>query len=93
MSHLRVKTTYSVQGAYGSTETVELYCHHNLSCEYIGFYDVDGDIQGMSFGEWEIGNDLWDAMERLRFPYKDKLGEELKDKVEYYQKAPWEAQK
>jgi len=36
---------------------------------------------------------LWNAMERLWFPFKDKWGEELKDKVEYYYKAPWEAEK
>jgi hypothetical protein len=47
----------------------------------------------MCFGEWVTGDDLWDAMERLWFPFKDKWGEELKDKVEYYFKTPWEAEK
>lgn len=42
MSHTRVKTTYSVEGAYGSTETVSLYCHHNHCSDYTSFYDEDG---------------------------------------------------
>lgn len=44
----------------------------------------------MVFEEWSNGNDLWDAMNRLWFPYKGKWGEELKDNVEYYGVAPWE---
>ena len=90
MSHTRVKTTYSVQGAYASTETVELYCHINHSCDFTTFYYVDGGIALMFFEEWESGNDLWDAMERLMYPFKDEWGGELKDKVEYYYVAPWE---
>ena len=90
MSHTRVKTTYSVQGAYASTETVELYCHHNHTCDSITFYYVDGDIALMFFEEWVIGDGLWDAMERLIYPFKDEWGGELKDKVEYYHTAPWE---
>jgi hypothetical protein len=83
MSHTRVKTTYSVQGAYASTETEVLYCHHNHSCDTVVFYDKDGDIQTMFFNDWETGNDLWDAMNRLWFPFKDKWGGDLKDGVEY----------
>ena len=90
MSHTRVKTTYSVQGIYASTETKTLYCHHNHSSDYTVFYDEDGSVTQMSFGEWEKGNNLWDAMERLWFPFKDKWYGELKDGVEYYYKAPWE---
>ena len=44
----------------------------------------------MCFGEWESGNDLWDAMNRLWFPFKDKWFGELKDGVEYYHIPPWE---
>ena len=90
MSHTRVKTTYSVQGSYGGTEKIELYCHHNHSCDYTTFYDKDGSVTNMCFGEWESGNDLWDAMERLWFPFKEEWNKELKDNVEYYYKAPWE---
>lgn len=93
MSHTRVKTTYSVEAAYGSTETVELYCHHNHSCDHTTFYDADGDVTTMNFGKWERGNDLWDAMQRLWFPFKGEWGKELKDNVEYYHKAPWEVVK
>lgn len=91
MSHTRVKTTYSVEGAYGSTENRTLYCDHNHSSDYVRFYDEDGSTTEMCFGEWESGNDLWDAMNRLWFPYKGEWGRsELKDGVEHYVKGPWE---
>lgn len=86
MSHTRVKTTYNIQGAYASTETVELYCHHNHSCDIVLFYNKDGSVVDMVFGEWVSGNDLWDAMNRLWYPYKNEWGGELKDGVEYYYK-------
>jgi hypothetical protein len=92
MSHTRVKTTYSVQGAYASTETIDLYCHHNHSADFVTFYWKDGNVVNMVFEEWEAGNNLWDAMQRLWFPFKDKWNEELKDKVEYYYEAPWETE-
>lgn len=90
MSHTRVKTTYSVMGAYGSTETQTLYCHHNHSCDITTFYNEDGSVATMCFEDWYKGNDLWDAMNRLWYPFKDTWGGELKDKVEYYRQAPWE---
>lgn len=93
MSHTKVKTTYSVQGQYGSTETLELYCDHNHGNDSIIFYDKDGDYQQMFFNEWETGNDLYDAMERLYFPYVDKWYGVLKDNVELYIKGPWENDK
>ncbi len=88
MSHTRVKTTYSVEGVYASTETKTLYCHHNRSSDYTTFFDDENetDTTIMCFGEWETGNDLWDAMNRLWFPYKGEWGGELKDGVEYYNK-------
>ena len=92
MSHTRVRTTYSVEGNYGSTETKTLYCHHNHGNDSTVFYDEDGSITEMCFDEWERGNDLWDAMNRLWFPFKEKWHGELKDGVEYYYKAPWEEQ-
>ena len=85
MSHTRVKTTYETEGVYAYTEVHTLYCHHNHSCDIITFYDEDGEVVHMSFQEWSMNhNDLWDAMNRLWFPYKDKWGGELKDGVEYY---------
>ena len=91
MSHTRVKSTYSVEGAYGSTETLELYCDHNHSNDITTFCDVDGDREIMVFGEHENGNDLWDAMNRLWFPYKDnEWNGELKDGVEFYTHGPWD---
>lgn len=88
MSHTRVKTTYNIEGAYGGTEVKTLYCHHNHTCDCVTFYDDDGDVQTMSFSEWCSGNDLWDAMNKLWSPFKNKWGEELKDGVEYYNDIP-----
>lgn len=59
MSHTRVKTTYSVEGSYGSTETKSLYCDHNNCYDITTFYNEDGSTAIMCFGEWETGNDLW----------------------------------
>ena len=42
MSHVRVKTEYQVEGAYGSTEKKILYAHHNNSCDVVTFFDEDG---------------------------------------------------
>jgi len=89
MSHIRVKTDYEVEGPYASTDTVTLYCHHNLSCDCITFYDSNGDVAPMVFCEWSSGNDLWDAMNRLWFPFKDEWNGELLDGVEYYHGEPW----
>jgi hypothetical protein len=47
----------------------------------------------MSFGALETGNDLWDAMERLWFPFKNEWNGELKDDVEYYYEEPWNTEK
>lgn len=84
MSHLRVKTTYEVMGIYGCTDIETLYCHHNMSCDCVTFYNSKGEVQDMVFMEWSNGNDLWDAMNRLWFPFKDEWGKKLKDNVEYY---------
>lgn len=90
MSQLRVKTTYEVEGAFGSTEIRELYCQHLNSCDCVTFFNVNGEVENMSFCSWSEGNDLWDAVNRLIYPFKDKWGEELKDKVEYYGVPPWQ---
>ena len=93
MSHTRVKTTYSAMAAYGGTDTVELYCHHNGGGDTVTFYNNKGEVEQMAFESWESDNDLWDAMERLWMPFKEEWGKELKDGVEYYHKGPWEEEK
>ena len=93
MSHTRVKTTYSEMGSYGSTDKVELFCHHSHGSDCTTFYNVRGEVMSMAFCSWESGNDLWDAMLRLNSPFKDEWGGELKDGVEYYYGAPWEEKK
>ncbi len=90
MSHLRVKTTYETMGSYGSTDVKTLYCHHNLSSDYVTFYDEKGDIESMAFEDWSSGKDKWDAMQKLWSPYTDNTFQQLKDGVEHYFTAPWE---
>lgn len=88
-SHTRVKTTYSEPGAYGGTDKKELYCHHNHTSDTVTFYNSDGSLVEMCFSTWVSGDDLWDAMNRLMFPFKDRWGGELKPNVEYYSIEPW----
>ena len=90
MSHTRVKTTYEVEGPYASTDKEELYCHQNHSCDCVTFYDKHGHVESMSFCDWVTGNNKWEAMQRLWFPFKDEWGGELLDGVEYYHIPPWE---
>lgn len=90
MSHIRVKTTYVVQDGMGGSIKQELYCDHNQSCDCITFFDKDGSVTAMAFEEWATGNDLWDAMQRLWYPFEDKWGGALKEGVEYYYIPPWE---
>lgn len=93
MSKTAVKTTYSVEGAYGSTDTEELYCIHNHGEDYYTtFYRKDGTVLEMVFGATD--KDLWDVMNRLWYPFKGEWGRsELKDGVEFFEAAPWEADK
>jgi len=84
MSHTKVKTQYATQAEFGSTEYIMLYCHHNHSTDFTTFYDADGHHQMMLFNEWETGNDLYDAMERLWYPFVKDWGKKLKDKVEFW---------
>ena len=49
MGHTRVKTTYGVEGAYASTETRSLYCHHNHVADFVTFRDEDGSLTQMIF--------------------------------------------
>ncbi len=90
MSHIRVKTTYEQMGSYGSTDIKTLYCHHNLSCDCVTFYNEDGSVADMFFEEWSSGKDKWNAMKRLWTPFKKENNRELEDGVEYYFTAPWE---
>ena len=46
----------------------------------------------MVFEEWVFGDDLWEAMERLIYPFEEGWGGELRDKVEYYYVAPWQTE-
>lgn len=82
MSHTRVKTKYQEQvDRYLEERT--LYCHHNHSADIVSFYGQDGYTIKLCFDD-TTENNLWDAINRLIFPYKDKWGDELLEDVEYY---------
>lgn len=68
MSHLKIKTTYNQEGAYGSTDEKTLYCHHNNTVDVVTFYDEDGKLL-FSVSD-TLDNHLFDAMKRLFSPYK-----------------------
>jgi len=80
MSHYRVKTKYETEGAYGSVEVRTLYAHHNLSCDYVTFYDDDGSVI-FSFPD-TIKNNIFDAMKRLEHIHKSGT-QELNEGIEY----------
>lgn len=88
MSHLRVKTKWEQEGPYGSSIERTLYAHHNGGCDCLTYYNEQGEVQVMAFQSWSKGNDLWDAMERLNFPFVSEWWGELKDGVEYYINLP-----
>lgn len=76
MSHYRLKTKFNTEGAYGSVEEHTVYAHHNLSCDYITFYDEKGDFI-MTVPD-TLDNNLLDAINRLYAPWKDnKLVEDV----------------
>lgn len=84
MSHTRVKTTFETMGNYGSTDTVEMFCHHNHSCDITTFFYKDGSVVDMCFEDWSSGKDKWDAVQKLWSPFKDEWNGDLLDGVEYY---------
>ena len=86
MSHLRVKTEYSLEGSYGSTEKTTLYAWHNNSCDVTSFYDSGGEFL-FATHLWDFGNDLMDAILRLNSP-QERNGD-LADKVEYVDYDEW----
>jgi len=91
MSHTGVKTIYAVEGSYGGTDYKVLYCHYVHSCDRTTLYDADGEVASMSFHEWESGNDLQDAMQRLLSPFKSDWHGEMVDGVRSYNpyRPPW----
>jgi len=86
MSHTRVKTKYNERGPYGSVNERTLYCHHNHCVDITLFYNEDGSIVDAVFDDEENG--LWEAMNRLWSPFKDRRV--LISGVEFYSVAPWE---
>lgn len=72
MSHLRIKTEYNEEGAYGATEKHALYAHHNLSCDQVSFYNEKGECI-LTICD-SVSNNLLDAINRLNFPHKDIHG-------------------
>lgn len=87
MSHIRVKTKYQTEGAYGSIEERVLYADHNNSCDIVTFYDQDGNW--LLSVEDTMDNNLLDAINRLYAPYKGTGTDyKLSKDIEYYQELP-----
>jgi hypothetical protein len=84
MSHYRLKTTYEVEGAYGSRDKRTLYSHHNLGCDVVSFYDEDGTF--LFCVEDTEDNNLMDAITRLFAPWthdKEKNEWKLNEGIEH----------
>ncbi len=81
MSHYRVKTKFNVEGSYGAIDQDTLYAHHNLSCDYVTFYDSNGNVI-MSIPD-TLENNMLEAIKRLWMPFKKENNQELEDGVEY----------
>ena len=79
MSHYRLKTKYNTEGSYGSIDEYTVYAHHNLSCDYVTFYDSDGTFI-MTIPD-TIDNNLLDAINRLYSPFENK-GQDLAEGIE-----------
>ncbi len=67
MSHYYLKTKYNEEGAYGSIEEHTLYAHHNLSCDYVSFYNEKGECI-LSVPD-TLDNNILDAMNKVIFPF------------------------
>jgi hypothetical protein len=83
MSHIYAKTKYKEEvPAYGSCYEEEhtLIVHHNHSCDITSFYDEKGNCV-LSYG-YTVDNNIFDAMNRLTFPFKKEWNGELLDDVE-----------
>lgn len=78
MSHYRLKTKYNSEGSYGSIDEKTLYVHHNLSCDYVTFFDENGEVI-MTIPD-TIDNNLLDAVNRLYKPFTN--GKKFVDNVE-----------
>jgi hypothetical protein len=63
MSHIRLKTKYTTEGPWGTTEEHTVYAHHNLSCDYVTFFDEKGEY--ILCVPDTIDNNLLDAINRL----------------------------
>lgn len=62
MGVTHVKTTYNVEGAYGSVDKKTLYAAHYRGCDIVNFYDDDGSY--IMSVEDTMENNLLDAINR-----------------------------
>lgn len=75
MSHFRAKTQYNCEGSHGATVIKTLYVDHNLSSDYVTFYDELGR-HIMTIPD-TIENNLLDAINRLYNPSLTNVNSEL----------------
>lgn len=79
MGHIRVKTKYTRENAYGVDEEFTLYADHSSITDTVTFYDEQGDFL---FCVDESRNNMVEAINRLYFIH-DKDGKR-KEGLEYY---------
>jgi hypothetical protein len=83
MAHQWFKTKYKEYAYYGAgcyEEEHTLYVHINESCDITSFYNEKGECV-LSY-EDTLDNNIFDAMNKLVFPYKKGWFGELLDDVE-----------
>lgn len=83
MSHYRLKIKYNTEGNYGSVDEKTLYAHHNLSCDYVTFFDEAGEV--IMIVPNTLDGNLLDAINKIYHPFKKD--NELDDDIEYMDKA------
>jgi len=84
MAHQYFKTKYKEEVPCGAScieEEHTIYVHHNESCDIVSFLDENGDYI-LSYQD-TVHNNIFDAMNRLSFPYQKEWFGELLDGVEY----------
>lgn len=80
MSHYKLKTKFNTEAEYGLIKEEVVYAHHNLSTDYVSFYDEHGRFI-MTIPD-TIDNNLLDAINRLYKPFKDNHNDLYLDGVE-----------
>ena len=82
MSQTKVKTIYNTIGERKEVEQNALYCLHDHAEGTMTYYNNKYEVLVMHFEG--NGNGLWDAVNRLRSPFKEHWDGELREGVERF---------